>query len=200
MGSRDPRVDAYLAQIDPSFAAVLTVLRDLAHECVPDLTEDIKWGKASLEYKGPFMGLASFKQHCRSMFWLSTAMKEQGDARLNTIIETLEGHLRTLEDLPSEADLRYLFSKAIEAKDAGAKMERGTVPKPELPTPPDLAAALAEHDIAEANWAKFTVAMRRDYIEWVLEAKTDSTRAKRVATTTEWVGEGKKRNWKYEKC
>jgi uncharacterized protein YdeI (YjbR/CyaY-like superfamily) len=40
---------------------------------------------------------------------------------------------------------------------------------------------------------------RREYIEWITEAKKPETRAKRLATTLEWLAQGKSRNWKYER-
>jgi bacteriocin resistance YdeI/OmpD-like protein len=44
---------------------------------------------------------------------------------------------------------------------------------------------------------KFSPSHRREYIEWLTEAKTEATRAKRLATALEWMAEGKPRNWKY---
>jgi uncharacterized protein YdeI (YjbR/CyaY-like superfamily) len=41
---------------------------------------------------------------------------------------------------------------------------------------------------------------QREYVDWITEAKQDSTRAKRLATAVEWLAEGKRRNWKYERC
>ena len=41
---------------------------------------------------------------------------------------------------------------------------------------------------------------KREYIEWLIDAKQDATREKRLATAVEWIAEGKGRNWKYEKC
>jgi uncharacterized protein YdeI (YjbR/CyaY-like superfamily) len=44
----------------------------------------------------------------------------------------------------------------------------------------------------------FAPSHRREYIEWIVEAKREETRAKRVAQAIEWLREGKSRNWKYE--
>ncbi|HEU4925715.1 MAG TPA: YdeI/OmpD-associated family protein [Vicinamibacterales bacterium] len=45
--------------------------------------------------------------------------------------------------------------------------------------------------------ANFSPSHRREYIEWVTEAKMDATRAKRLQQAVEWLAEGKPRNWKY---
>lgn len=200
MGSRDPRVDEYIASA-PDFARpILIELRELAHEVVPEITETIKWGVPSLEYKGSFFGIAKFKAHCRAVFWLTEQLREQDDAVVNANLNRLGDQITSLDDLPPREEIVDILIRSKALKDAGAKLKRTTEKKPDLPTPGDLAAALREHDIAERNWENFTPAMRRDYIEWISEAKTDATRQKRIDTTVEWVGEGKRRNWKYEKC
>ena len=73
-------------------------------------------------------------------------------------------------------------------------------PKPALPLPPALAEALRRNARATAHWEKFPPGAKRDYIEWITDAKRDETREQRLLTTIEWVGEGKRRGWKYEKC
>ena len=67
--------------------------------------------------------------------------------------------------------------------------------------PADLAAALAGRGQARARatWEKLAPSHRREYLEWITEAKTAPTRARRLATTLEWLAEGKSRNWKYER-
>jgi uncharacterized protein YdeI (YjbR/CyaY-like superfamily) len=60
--------------------------------------------------------------------------------------------------------------------------------------------ALAEVPAAERHFAAFTPGARREYLDWVVEAKSPATRAMRIATTVEWVTDGKKRHWKYENC
>lgn len=43
----------------------------------------------------------------------------------------------------------------------------------------------------------FSASARREYTDWIIAAKTAATRSKRLATTLEWLTEGKHRNWKY---
>ncbi|MEO7266129.1 MAG: YdeI/OmpD-associated family protein, partial [Ferruginibacter sp.] len=40
---------------------------------------------------------------------------------------------------------------------------------------------------------------KKEYLQWITEAKTEDTRNKRMATAIEWIAEGKGRNWKYQK-
>jgi len=66
--------------------------------------------------------------------------------------------------------------------------------------PPDLKPALAANPRAPAIFATFSPSQRREYVDWITGAKCETTRAERVATSVAWLAEGKRRNWKYEKC
>ena len=66
-----------------------------------------------------------------------------------------------------------------------------------MPVPADLAAALKKSRPAAATWTKFSYTHRKDYLDWIAEAKRDETRARRLATTLAWLAEGKPRHWKY---
>ena len=72
--------------------------------------------------------------------------------------------------------------------------------KPELPIPPEFAAALSANPAARAALEGFSPSHRREYVEWISEAKRPETRDKRIAQAIEWLADGKKRNWKYENC
>jgi uncharacterized protein YdeI (YjbR/CyaY-like superfamily) len=60
-------------------------------------------------------------------------------------------------------------------------------------------AALKKNKKAAAAFEGFPPSHKRDYLEWITEAKTEETRDRRMAQAIEWISEGKARNWKYEK-
>jgi hypothetical protein len=72
-------------------------------------------------------------------------------------------------------------------------------PKAALPEPAELTTALKKNKKARTAFDAFPPSHRREYIEWITEARTEATREKRIATTVEWLLEGKSRNWKYQK-
>ena len=72
--------------------------------------------------------------------------------------------------------------------------------KPELVVPQTLLAALKKNAKAKATFDTFSYSHKKEYVEWITEAKQDETRTRRLATTIEWLSEGKARNWKYERC
>ena len=200
MANHDPRIDAYIAKSAGFARPILEHLRALVHEACPEVEESLKWSMPFFSYKGaPMCMMAAFKQHCGFGFWLSKEVTggsdEDGMGQF--------GKLASLKDLPSDRQLAAYLKKAMALNEAGVKKARPQAAAKPAPTPPDdLAALLAQekHAAARKAWESFPPGAQREYVDWIAEAKTDATRQKRLATTVEWLAEGKRRNWKYEKC
>lgn len=199
MGQKDERVDAYIARA-PEFARpILKHIRAVVHEACPDVQETLKWRMPSFEYKGMLCGMGAFKEHAIFGFWKGKLILDPKGRDLNDAMGQF-GRITSVKDLPPKRELAGYVKKAMALNDAGVTVKRKAKPKPALKMPADLRAALAKSRKAEAHWDEFSASAKRDYLEWVLEAKQEATRARRIATTVEWVAAGKKRNWKYEKC
>jgi uncharacterized protein YdeI (YjbR/CyaY-like superfamily) len=192
--ARDPRVDAYIANKAAPFAQpILAYIREVFHEAVPDIVEDIKWGAPAFVYKGKNLGgMAAFKAHAALMIAYADRV---GDGMGGY------GKIASLDELPPKEKLIAQLKQGAAEIDAGKKPEWSKVspPKPELSVPQDMAAALKANPPAQAVFEGFTPVQQRDYIEWITSAKQDATREKRLTQAVEWIAEGKRRNWKYEK-
>jgi uncharacterized protein YdeI (YjbR/CyaY-like superfamily) len=200
MGTKDPRVDAYIAKSADFAQPILEHIRALVHKACPDVEETMKWSFPHFDYKGMMCSMASFKQHCAFSFWKASLMKDP-----ENILRTDEamGHLgkiTSLNDLPSDRIMLAYIREAARLNDEGLKTQR-TKPAAKKPVrvPSDLAAALKRNRKALETFERFPPSHKREYIEWITEAKKAETRKKRVATTIEWLAEGKSRNWKYER-
>ena len=66
--------------------------------------------------------------------------------------------------------------------------------------PDDLASALRTNSAATATFEKFNSSHRREYVDWINEAKTQATRTRRLDQAVQWMAQGKPRNWKYMNC
>jgi uncharacterized protein YdeI (YjbR/CyaY-like superfamily) len=198
----DPRVDTYIAKSAEFARPILNHLRKLVHKACPKANETVKWGMPFFEYNGLLCNMASFKQHCAFGFWNASLLNDPKGV-LQVKNRTSMGHLEritSLKDLPADSTIVALIKGAAALNEQGIKKPAPKrAPKPELPMPAALAAALKKNKIAKANFEKMPPSHRREYIEWIAEAKTESTRDKRIATTVEWVTEGKSRNWAYKK-
>lgn len=200
MGTRDPRVDVYIQKAAPFARPILEHIREVVHSGCPDVTEQIKWGMPHFDYKGMFCGMAAFKQHAVFGFWKHELLLDPRDPKWKEAMGSF-GCLKSVRDLPAKVVLKQLVKRAMKLNDEGAKAPLSKRAKrAPIPTPADLKAALAKNAKARKTYEAFLPSAQRDYNEWISEAKQNSTRAKRLATTLEWLAEGKRRNWKYENC
>ena len=203
MGKKDPRIDAYIAKSTDFAKPVLKHLRKLVHQACPNVQETIKWGFASFDYKGPFCSMASFKQHCVFGFWKSKLLKDpgnylgerfnQGGAAMGNM-----GRITSLKDLPPDRVILNFIKQAKKLNDEGVKLpSMPPKPKTKLAAPSYLASALRKNKKAQATFDAFSYSHKKEYLEWLAEAKTEETRKQRLKTALDWMAGGKVRNWKY---
>lgn len=192
--TRDPRVDAYIARAAGFAQPILTRLRREVHRACPEVMEEIKWGAPHFNYRGMFCMMAAFKAHCAFGFWKSSLVlgktTKEGMGSL--------GRITALADLPPSAELARYLKRAMKLNEEGVAVVR--TKKPPVAVPKDLREGLGRKARARATFEALSPSQRREYVEWITEAKSEATRARRLATTLEWLAEGKARNWKYVKC
>jgi uncharacterized protein YdeI (YjbR/CyaY-like superfamily) len=196
MGKKNPRVDEYIAKA-PAFAKpILVEIRERVHAACPDVEETIKWRQPSFEYKGLMCGMAAFKEHCVFGYWKAPLVLGAAADGANAM--GYRDKITSVADLPSKSAFRAHVRKAMELNEAGITVERPVKErKPEIVVPADVAAAVNKNKKARATFDTFSPSHRREYIEWVTEAKTDASRAKQLQQTVEWLAEGKPRNGNY---
>ena len=195
--ANDPKIDAYIAKAAPFAQPILNHLRAVVHDTVAGLDEGLKWGMPHFLYKGKNLaGMAAFKAH--------TAFILHGEGRQG---EGMGGYgkIASLEELPPLADLKQGILAAKDRIDSEGtalkpKAAKPNAPKAEIAMPDDFASALAAMQGARERFDGWAPSHRREYLEWIVDAKRPETRAKRIAQACEWITEGKKRNWKYENC
>jgi uncharacterized protein YdeI (YjbR/CyaY-like superfamily) len=193
----DPRIDAYIAAAAPFAQPILTHLRALVHAALPEGEEAIKWGMPHFMVGGKNVaGMSAFKAHAA---FIIHGDGRQGDEKQGDAMGQY-GKIASLADLPSDADLTAKLHAIRDNLANGVKKPRVTTPKAAIAMPDDFAAALALAVAASAHYNAFTPAQQREYLEWIVTAKAADTRTRRIAQAIEWIAEGKKRNWKYEKC
>jgi uncharacterized protein YdeI (YjbR/CyaY-like superfamily) len=202
MPKTDPRVDAYIKEAAPFAQPILRHLRALVHKACPEVEETIKWRFASFQYHGKILcGTASFKAHCTFGFWHKKMEKILGkDAAKSDEAHGSLGRITSLKDIPSDAVMARYIKTAMELIDSGATARPKPKGRAEIPMPDDFALALKKNKTAAGTWEKFAPSHRREYLEWIVEAKREETREKRLLTAMEWLAEGKQRNWKYAAC
>ena len=143
MGTRDPRVDAYIARSAPFARPILVHLRAVVHAACPQVVETLKWRHLAFEHKGLLCGMAAFKEHVTFGFWKHDLVVG-GDTRADEAMGSF-GRIASLSDLPPKAALARLVKKAVKLNDEGVKAVRAkTAPRKPIPMHPELKAALRD--------------------------------------------------------
>ena len=201
MGKKDKRVDVYIAKSAGFARPILAHLRQLVHSTCPDVEETIKWGFPHFMYKGMLCSMASFKRHCAFTLWKASVMADS-KMPLSKVGKTSMGQfgqLTSLSDLPSDNIIIAYVKEGMRLNDEGvrAPVKSRDLGKKSLKVPEDFRKALAANKKALQTFEGFSYTNKKEYVEWVAGAKTGETRAKRLATSIEWLSKGKVRNWKY---
>jgi len=195
---KDPRVDAYIAKAPAYAKPILTRLRKVVHTALPEIAEDTKWSSPHFDYKGIFCSMSAFKQHCMFGFWLHRPLLASLTAADAATLTGLR-RIASVEDLPDDKTLTRIIKAGAKLNDAGVKPAREKAPPKPMPkAPPALIAALKKNASASATFAGASPSFKREYINWIVEAKSADTRQRRLETAVEWMADGKGRNWKYE--
>ncbi|WAC11967.1 YdeI/OmpD-associated family protein [Dyadobacter pollutisoli] len=203
MNHTDPRIDTYILKSADFAIPILTYLREIVHTTCPEATETMKWSFPHFEYKGSILcSMASFKQHCAFGFWLGSKLTDPHNLLASGDEKTSMGQLgriTSLDDLPKENYLIGFIREAMQLIDSGVKQTKE--PKPatnkELVVPEYFAEALQSNADALKTFTNFSYSQKKEYVEWITDAKSEATRDKRMETALEWLAEGKIRNWKY---
>jgi uncharacterized protein YdeI (YjbR/CyaY-like superfamily) len=172
-------------------------LRELAHAACPEVEETLKWRMPHFTHRGILFGMAAFKHHCAVHFWNGKLVL--GEQSRVGVFGNL-GRVTALSDLPGRKELLRYINKAVELNESGVKKPTMDRPKKKLIVPAYFKAALAKNKKAQAAFEDFSYSHKKEYLEWIMEAKREETRDKRINTTIQWLAEGKPRNWKYMNC
>ena len=204
MGRRDKRVDAYIAKAAPFARPILIHIRSLVHQGCPDVEEDIKWGCPHFMYKGMMCSMAAFKSHCAMGFSKHSILPDPDgilERRSATTAMGQLGRISSLEDLPSDRTLVGYVKNAAALNGAGKKPPSRAAARvvKAIRLPAFFKEALKKRPVALKAFDAFSPSHKREYLEWLMEAKTEETRQRRLETAIEWISEGKGRNWKYDK-
>lgn len=204
----DPRVDAYLETV-PEFARpILERVRKAFHQGCPDLVETMKWSRPHFEHHGLLGGMSAFKAHCTFGFWRGKELDDP-DGILDGVGQNTDMaaiKVETVKDLPTLKVLKDYVKRAaklnesLEGKPKRKAPAKKKAARPAPKAPADLAAALKKNKKAKITFDGFSPSKKREYVDWITEAKREATREKRLAQAIEWMSEGKSKNWKYENC
>lgn len=203
MAKRDPRIDAYISKSAAFAKPILTHIRELVHQACPDVEETLKWSMPFFMHKGILCHMASFKAHCSLGFWKSKLVMGKETSNVDDKDGMGQfGKISSLADLPSDKKMLAYIKEAKRLNDEGIQKPSKPIPKGprELAIPTELTAALRKNKKAASTFDSFSYSHKKEYVEWIVEAKREETKSQRLAKTVAWLAEGKPRHWKYANC
>jgi uncharacterized protein YdeI (YjbR/CyaY-like superfamily) len=196
MPTKDKRIDAYIAKSADFAKPILIRLREIVHESCPDCEETLKWGHPTFMYGGAILcGMVAFKQRCGLHFWKGALINPNRaqDAQWAKLEQLVR-----ISDIPPKKTLAGYIKAGMALNDAGINVPKAPVKaKKDLIVPDAFMAAMKKSKKALATFDAFSPSHKREYVEWITDAKGEDTRARRIAQAVEWMAEGKPRNWKY---
>jgi uncharacterized protein YdeI (YjbR/CyaY-like superfamily) len=202
LGKKDKKIDAYVQKSADFAKPILEHLRTMVHKACPQTEEAIKWGFPHFLYEGILCSMAAFKQHCVFAFWKGSIMKDPYNV-MSVMGKTAMGNFGRItrrSDLPSDKILIEYIKEAAKLNENDISIPRKVVAKrKELIIPDYFQKALQKNKKSLATFEEFSFTNKKEYLEWITEAKSPETQARRLATAIEWMAEGKIRNWKYVK-
>lgn len=200
MKNTSPEVDRYIESSAEFARPILDRIRRLFHEAHPEIVETIKWGFPHFEYKGVVGSMAAFNKHATWALWKAQLLDDP-EGILPRIGETSMGgtKVRDVSELPSDEVMKRYIREAVRLNEQGIRIQRPKKPAAAVEVPADFLKALERAPAAKKAFEEFSASHRREYVEWITEARQDATRQKRMTTAIEWLAEGKPRNWKYMK-
>ncbi len=131
-------------------------------------------GDAAFLYQGKLLcSMAAHKHHCSFSFWKGAELPDP-QGILRPVGETSMGQLGKItqvEMLPHEDILIAYIQQAMKGIDQPVPVSKPSGVKKEVLVPDDFMELLKQHPQALAVFERFSTSHRKEYIEWITEAK-----------------------------
>jgi hypothetical protein len=195
------QINQYIAEQPEWQRKLLVRLRQLIHSTDADVEETWKWNSPHFDHQGIMIGLQAFKEHVAVWFHKGALVKDP-----KKLFEALpkgeEKGMRSYklyeDDKLNEAAFIDLVKQAVALNAKGTKLTDAKPARKALVVPEDLEQVLHKDPTAWANWEAFPYSHKKDYIEWVTDAKQEETRKRRIAQALEKIREGESKEEKHQ--
>ncbi|HMC96805.1 MAG TPA: YdeI/OmpD-associated family protein [Flavobacteriales bacterium] len=187
------QINLYIAEHPEWHRKTLVRLRQLIHSVDEDIEETWRWNAPSFDHDGIMLGLHGFKTFVTVWFHKGALLKdthglfeklEKGEDKGMRAYKVHEG------EAIDEKSFVELVRQAVKVNQSGAKLTDARPAKKALKVPTDLEGCLKKDDQAWEHWEKFNHTHKKEYVEWITDAKQEETRKRRIAQALEMIREG----------
>ncbi|MCB0792148.1 MAG: DUF1801 domain-containing protein [Flavobacteriales bacterium] len=196
------RINSHIAEQDEWKRRLMVRLRQLIHQVDPGIEETWRWNGPHFDRNGIMLGMSAHKT-CVSI-WFHKGALLKDPRRLFEPLEKDEAKgMRVYKlkesDAIDEKAFTELVKQAVKLNEDGVKLSEAKPARKTLVVPPELESVLKKDQHAMTNWEGFSYSKKKDYIEWVTDAKREETRKRRIAQAFQLIRDGLALNERYEK-
>lgn len=194
-------VNKYISNAPISQQKILSKLREIIHKASLDIEEKIRWSHPHFDYMGKGMCfIQALKERVTFGFWFGDKIYNSPklSKEAKAIYETM-GNLTDVSQIPSTKLIIEEIHLAMKLIESGNRDVKEKKVKPQLVIPDYLSLRFKKDKTANSSFSKMSPSHQREYVDWIIDAKTDETRENRISTMMSQVKEGKSKNWKYIK-
>ncbi len=195
------QINLYIAAQPDWQRKIIIRLRQLIHSTDEHIEESWKWNSPHFDHHGIMIGMNGFKKFVGVWFHKGALLKdthaifeqtEKSDEKGMRAYKIHEG-----EKINEKAFLD-LVDQAIKINKAGTKLNEAKPARKALEVPSELEAILKKDNMAWSHWEGFPYSHKKEYVEWVTDAKKEETRKRRIAQALEMIRDGQGRNERYK--
>ena len=195
------KINLYIAERPEWQRKVLVRLRQLIHSASDEVEENWRWNAPHFDHDGIMLGMVAFKHHVA--VWFHKGALVQGPKGLFGEKEKgsdkgMLGYKLSESDQIDEKAFLDLVKQAIKVNQSGAKLADSKPTRKALVVPPDLEGCLKKNEEAWRHWERFNYTHKKEYVEWITDAKKEETRKRRIAQALEMIREGTSKEEKYK--
>ena len=192
-------VDDYIAGAE-HWQAELVRLREIL--LATELSETVKWGAPCYTFADKnVVGMGAFKSYCGLWFYQGALLSDPEKVLLNA----QEGKTKALRQWRFESkrqikvrQIKAYVAEAIQLQQQGKEIK--PVRAKTLDLPPQLKSALAANKKYKAAFESLTPGKQREYAQYIIEAKRDETKTKRLEKIIPMIVAGVGLNDRYRNC
>ena len=186
---KSENVTTYIENAASFAQPILSKIREIVHQACPEIEENLKWSFPHFNYRGKIIcSMAAFKQHCAFTFWLAAQLKDQDKILQRGESQKSMGHLGKLQSpdqIPDQNILINYIHEAINLSQAESRVVRKLTDRTEIKIPVELEAALKKNKEVYRKFDQLPYSHRREYVNYITEAKKADTRERRITKTIE---------------
>lgn len=187
------QINSYIAEHPDWQRRSLVRLRQLIHAADPEIEESWRWNAPGFDHGSIMLSMHAFKT-CVSVWFHKGALLKDPHGLFKLTEKDEERGIRKYKvnegDTINEKAFSDLVRQAVKLNEAGTKLGDAKPARKALIVPPELENCLKKDEEAWEHWDNFNYAHKKEYIEWIDDAKQDETRKRRIAQALEMIREG----------